>query len=143
MTGVSPLGMNDGKAKGMLLADASPSCHRQSIIYIGVIGWWLLRAAFGRGYLCPPLLPPPLFPPPLAELLRLPVLRFPPPIDFLGLPERLKDGRELPRFGVKVLLGLRCIPVFEGRLPPLNEAEFTPLWLGFTVVRVLLSRWLR
>lgn len=143
MTGVSPLGMNDGKAKGMLLADASPSCHRQSIIYIRCN--WLVAASccLWRGYRCPPLLPPPLFPPPLAELLRLPVLRFPPPIDFLGLPERLKDGRELPRFGVKVLLGLRCIPVFEGRLPPLNEAEFAPLWLGFTVVRVLLSRWLR
>lgn len=72
----------------------------------------------------------------LLGRLMLPVVR-------VGLLFVLTAGREVLRFGVNVALGLRAVPVVEGRFK-LFWFKWRRLVLdGFTVLRVLLSRLLR
>lgn len=88
----------------------------------------------------PPKLPP--RPPPLPRDVDFdePRLGLLPPIEGREPVPRLTDGLDVPRFGVNVLLGFRCVVVLVVRLfPPKLKPLLFPL-LGRAVVRVLLSR---
>ena len=101
-----------------------------------------IKVAVGA-YLRPPKWPPPLLPPPFAEPPRAPLGRLAPPTWRAGRLPALTDGREVVCFGVKVELGLRCVPTADGRLVPPCPKLRRRTSLGRAVLRVLLSRLLR